>query len=788
MTLETTLFGLDGLESLSATYWLYSLKGMPKDKASYHTAVSKLVRRLSFHHRAPFISLMRDGAALIACPASVENLTLNHRIPPGMVTLVDANERLDLTFNGPTDELDPIRLRFLDFAVGDHLFRRYELWQPGAGQPYFAKRPSAQFGDIELFEGYSVRATRLEAGSLGLAVEAKSRFLSSKPIGPKISKQSANALAQRHCVHKMGDRWYEFRIDDVSDRTVGEPSIMEDDGSVISLVQYLNREAGKAAPPELVNLNPDGAALSYFRGEGDQRSAPAELCYLVEDTQSGSVGRHQRRTILRPGNRRERIHGFVRKHLQRVKVNNVILKADQRAQDTDLRRFPVPDLLFGQGHVLTGSCEAKGRFDLRDYSRARRDLMLDRRAGFVDPRALARQAVIVPASVKNSWGPAFIDELKAVMAKLLPNGNYEPEIHTFDDFEHRRDLAGQVKAIQALAASNAIKASKALVMLHPIKGSARNQDKLAALVVNELRDRHDIQATIIHTRTPGDAYIRRGSGERASYVKKHGKPGNISGYLKSVALNKICLANGCWPFVLAPSSPLHSDLIVGVDVKGNMAVFTLIAQGGRIIRYETSRSKQREKLNPIQVRDALKRLISAEAAQVSDPIQSITIHRDGRVWPEEIEGFKTACQALSEDGIIEDDYNLSAFSILKSSPAPLRLFDFGKPDRWHPEGVFNPPLGAWLSLSSSDGYVCNTGAPLLRQGTANPLHVRRGFGDMPMAHALEDVFVLSCLTWMMPDSSMRLPISIQLCDLVLFEDALQPNRDEVTFAKEAADA
>ena len=69
-----------------------------------------------------------------------------------------------------------------------------------------------------------------------------------------------------------------------------------------------------------------------------------------------------------------------------------------------------------------------------------------------------------------------------------------------------------------------------------------------------------------------------------------------------------------------------------------------------------------------------------------------------------------------------------------------------------------------------------------RQGTSNPLHIRRAAGNMPIEHCLSDVFSLSCLTWTRPEGAMRLPISIKLCDRSLFDEAAEYDQDAIEFA------
>jgi hypothetical protein len=83
--------------------------------------------------------------------------------------------------------------------------------------------------------------------------------------------------------------------------------------------------------------------------------------------------------------------------------------------------------------------------------------------------------------------------------------------------------------------------------------------------------------------------------------------------------------------------------------------------------------------------------------------------------------------------------------------------------------------------SASEAYICSTGAPLLRTGTANPLHVEMVAGNADFEHCLEDLYWLSALTWTQPDGCTRNPITVTLNDRVLVDRASEYNSDELDF-------
>ena len=263
------------------------------------------------------------------------------------------------------------------------------------------------------------------------------------------------------------------------------------------------------------------------------------------------------------------------------------------------------------------------------------------------------------------------------------------------------------------------------------------------------------------------------------FVKSHAR-NRLSGYLRNVVLNKILLTNGKWPFVLKNS--LYANVVIGIDVKSNTAAFALIADGGKIVRFSTSSSRQKEQLLKAQVREYVTDIIREEGHYFQQLPKQIVIHRDGRAWSTEIEGLKEACRTLASERRLDEEWQLSIVEINKTAPAPLRLFDVDTSISEQGTNVENPLVGNWIQTGEDEGYICTTGRPFPMPGTSKPLHIKRVAGEMPIEHCLADVFSLSCLTWTRPEGATRLPISIKLCDRILFDEASEYDHDALEFA------
>lgn len=778
MPTETNCFKILGLDRLKAEYRLYQIAGLRRDSLEFYGNIQRIIHRLSLQMKAPVTTFERNGETFLLVPTGFAD-------PPDHITLVGVvaairktSETVDLTFVANDPDWDGVRMRFLQFGFQNPLWKDSRLWQPGAGQPFFFKKPARALGSLDLLEGFAVRIMPHPDGGLGVVVDLRRKLVSRAPLVATSRREEVSRLKGRSCVYRMGDNWFEVSISGLCDLKLGEPSIPLN-GKPVSLIEYLHTRSPKPVPAALANLSPDGAAIYYRTNGPEQRSAPAELCYLVEDTHGESGARYQSSTAIDPTERHQQIGHIVRQFLGSLEVAGAKLGVETRPGYAVDRVFRVPTLGFGNGTKLALDTSPNYTEALRDYARRRLSLLDDHNAGFFEKSALGHQYIVMPKSIHNSSGPKFLDDLKTQVASLYPNAaGYDPDIIIYDDLTGHRDFVGQSRAIKAALEDANVKPGFAVVMVHRYERRARSADQLAAWTVKEFGRLFQITAAVIHTDVIRKGYVGRSIDGETRYTINEAERKRVAGYVRNVAINKVLLTNGKWPFVL--DSALHADLVIGIDVKNSTAAFSLIADGGKIIRLATSPSRQKEQLLKNQVGQYVEDLIEKEQRSLKVLPKNIVIHRDGRAWPSEIDGVRDACSRLAEKGLIDQAWKLTVLEIAKSAAAPLRMFHV-RPRDMHVE---NPLVGSWVSVGVDGGYVCTTGRPFRIPGTAKPLHIKRVHGTMSIQDCLEDVFALSCLTWGRPEGAMRLPISIKLCDRSLYEEATDVNDDEIVFGND----
>jgi hypothetical protein len=499
MSTETNCFKIAGLEDLRINYRLFQIVGLRRDGMDYYGNIQKIIRRLSFQMKAPVTTYERSGETFVLVPQEYGDPPNQIMLVGAVATLRDTNDILDLSFDTNSSELDSIRMRFLQFSVQDPLFRDARLWQPGAGRPFFFKKPDKILGDLELFEGFTLRAVPHPEGGLGVIVDLRRKLVARSPFSTSITREEINKLKGRSCVYKMGDNWYEISLSGLSDLKVGDPSIPLE-GRAVSLVDYLHTKSVKPVPSSIAMLSPDGAAIYYRTNGPEQRSAPAALCYLVEDTHGAAGARNQPHTIIEPPDRYRQINRVVRMFLGSLKIGRVELKVAGRAGSAKSQPLPVPTLLFGNDKTLAPKSDGNYVDSLRDYGRRRLRLLDDSSAGFFEQSPLARQHLVIPKSIHNSCGPQFLLDLKAQMKLLYPSGGaYDPELIVYDDLNGSRNFVGQSRAIRAAMDAANVQPGFALVMVHRSERRPRSADQLAAWTVKEFTQKFQITAAVIHT-------------------------------------------------------------------------------------------------------------------------------------------------------------------------------------------------------------------------------------------------------------------------------------------------
>ncbi len=792
--IETNEFAISNAHELTSEYKLYRIKNLNRDHPEYYANRDR-IGKLSYKLRKPVTVIQRDGVPHLVVRADAENVPQMLKVVQTIVCFepLPGTFRLDYTLRSP--ENDEICLRFLQFMLQDPLYHDPALWQPRAGHAYFDKQPFEQTDDVMHFLGYSVRAVLLADGRLGVRVHIANKYLGRNPLSVNLSRDEFSRLHYKRYVYRYGHQWYEVRPTGLSELNVSE-YIIEKGDRLIPLLDFAFEASRKPIPQELADVPHDAAVLTYLDNRDNERSAIAPLCYPVLGAHDHEMQRMQGHSLIPPWRRRKIAHEFLVHHIQRLRFGNIRLRVESKPTIVPPRMFAPPDLLFGNSITLSvRGTEGAQHVSLDKWGQTRAALLLDHKVGFYDKDALGRQYLILPRSVYQTWGRRFIEELRSTVNRLFPQQTpYNPEIIIYND-SVPRTYAAQGNAIRDAVREQCKRSGYGVVMIHHITDRRLGkEDQLAAMLVNELRDLSggvELKVGVIHSATGRECY-KSGTtrGGDPDYFVPNNLRGKFIGYCRGVALNKVLLTNVRWPFVLA--TPLHADRTIGVDVKHNTAGLVVVNRNGDRIRPLLKTSRHKEKLSDKQIESYLIEIIreeaKAEKRQGGNLLRVFVLHRDGKLYYEELIGARRAFEFLKKEGTIAPDATLTVLEIPKSSMSTLRLFDVQESDKGLQTD--NPQIGLY-HMVGNDGYVCTTGRSFPRRGTVNPLHVRYIEGSLSLEQCLEDIFYLSALAWAKPDDCMRDPITTKLNDRYLGEEATMYDAEaleiEATLAEEAGE-
>jgi hypothetical protein len=777
--IETNIFPILNVDDLKLRYDTYRVRNLRRDQDEYFQNRDLLARDLSYKLKVPALIVERGDGPCLVVPESVANVPPSFPLVRTYVYLDKVESGLPLDFNVRDSMNDSICLRFIQFMLQAPLFRNNKLWQPSSGMGFFEKIALDQAHGVGRYRGFGARAVIAPSGRIGLCVDVSSKYLRMEPLPVHLSRLTFRPLQGQRCVYRYGHQWYEIRIETFSDLNATEEKINTADGA-ISLIEFIARESRKPLPAELATLPHDASVVRYRNNRGEDRAAPSGLCYSVCDTQESTL--HQR-AILPQHIRREQISQFVRDYLLELRFNEFVIRVSPESERIEQKLFPVPDFEFGNGRKLTvRGTRGASQVSLDALGGKRIDLLRDPNAGFYVKEKFHRQYLVLPQSVRESWGERFATDLQRAVNTLYPEGGgYKPEIVTYKD-RGPRTFRDQGRAILEAVGETFMESAYALVMVHPMSDrKLRDHDLLGAMVIRELRKR-DIFAAVNHSEMGERGYVMvSGRDGTPRYEIRDSERIRFMGYLRNVALNKILLTNNLWPFVLA--TPLHAEVTIGIDVKNQTAGFTVIGQNGCSVRSLCYTSRQREKLLKSQILTHLAEIIRGERVRLGRPVKSIVIHRDGRCFQSETDGASAAIDKLKREGAVAPDGTLTVLEISKTAPVRLRLFEVQRTHGPRPF-VENPQVGLHTIINGNEGFLCSTGRAFRHRGTVRPLHVRCVLEGMPFEEALEDVYALTTLAWTRPEDCSRYPITIKMTDRWLGEEASEFDEEALLYENE----
>src|SRR5205085_2809638 len=148
----------------------------------------------------------------------------------------------------------------------------------------YEKSPAEHEAGIARHQGFAARAVIAPSGRIGLCVDVRNKYVALEPPALHLNRLTFRKFQGQRCVYRYGHSWFEIGIEALSDLNASQEQIPTPEGPV-SLIDFIARESRKPLPAELAGLAHDAAVIRYRNRRGEDRAAPAALCYPVRDNQ-----------------------------------------------------------------------------------------------------------------------------------------------------------------------------------------------------------------------------------------------------------------------------------------------------------------------------------------------------------------------------------------------------------------------------------------------------------------------------------------------------------------------
>ncbi|RLI97245.1 MAG: hypothetical protein DRO96_01075 [Candidatus Aenigmatarchaeota archaeon] len=787
--IETNIFIIENLQDLNCQYHVYQVRGLAPGSDDYAKNTQLLTDKLSSITMSPcHVFHTKDGTFIARPEGFPKEMPEDFTVIRTSVKITKIPHDYELKFDELTPETRPMAIRFLTFSINSFLGRLPALWRPGAGEGFFHKSPDKYFNAdaVELFKGFKVRPVMFSDGRIGLCVDIRSKYLAKDSLPTEMDKDTfIRHYKGQKCVYEYGNIWYETRMGALNDLNANEINLPY---SNETLFEHVHNKAGQHKSQRLLKLPPDSAVIVYYNSFGEARNMPAGLCRLTYSTEHPEVSRHHNRTIKPPYIRRREICFVVDKYLRNIPFGSNSIRLSQQAYAEEEKRYGIPDLLFGNNKVLTiRQTSLDNKASLEKFGRKKQEYYSSDTAGPYTKKQFDRQYIMLPQSVQSTFGPQLVNDIKREVNQLFPDNKetrYEPTIIAYNDSVQLSIHNICREIISAIDGSRALH-GYAVVMI-PERGAHKHgkEDEIANAVIRKLRKR-DIIAAVIHTGVSSNSYEQSNGQWRVTFDRK--RQGRLKGYLRNVVLNKILILNHFWPFVL--KTPLHADLTIGIDVKGNIAGFTLVYKSGEQIRFFPSESDDKERLGKAHIKARVEEILKEESATIplKTAIKKIVIQRQGRLFYPEQAGITQAIDALKQEGVLAAEASCTFVEVQKTSMIPFRIFEVSTQPETHGERIEAPFIGTYVQVSENEGFLTTTGQPYKLIGTAKPIHITKREGPIPLEQLMEDIFMLTNLTWTKIDYCARDPLTVKMNDIWLREIAGDYDRNALKFSDESGE-
>ncbi len=767
ITHRINLFPINNLSELNCTYRLLEITNLPEKHPTYLENIHRLAGMVASSIRKPVCVYWEDKKAYLATTASIDKIKLQWRLTPHIAKLVPKSTVYKLDYSNIGANQVKLALRLLSYHIRSALIKTPELWNDTSRTFYF--REPMNFGDntqVDVLRGFTYQLHYLSDCKIYISLDLIVRYIDRISLLERLNDgEEINDFKMQHFLYKFGLQWYRIQLINTTGNSIKEQLFTSDrDNNIYNVFDYTLQHSNAPHLDEIKALNHNSPAISYkYPNKNIERYGAASLCFKTYKTNDPQVSSLHKHSILKPHERLQKSEDIISKYFHSILfANRTKLDIASQAYKKTIENFKIPDLLFGNQKVLQVKVNTEETgINIQDYGKSRLNWLLNKEIGLFTRESLQPQYLFIPNSLNSSIARKFQENFITQMEKFLSR-KYSIKTIIYNDRE-AKNLYQQVEAIKQAVEDNNIDRGRGFLILPESAHSG-----LHNYIKRELFDTLQFQCA--------DAAKLKHffCSSNEGYILKENKRRKFISYLRNAALGML-LVNRQWAFAL--KDPLYYDVYIGIDVLNDFAGFTYIYNGGKKC-YFRHYPVNGEKLTKKQIFNILKKDLQKDISELKLNHKSIVIHRDGRSYHEEEQGFFKAIELLKEEGFLAENIQIGVVEIHKTSSARIRLY-------YEENGrISNPSIGDYFIINDQEGTVCTTGNPFKFPGTANPLHILIAYGNLDIAKVLRDVFSLAQLAaWAAPDKAVRNPVTIKIGDTFIEHIASDSDTENALYSE-----
>lgn len=739
-----------------------------------------LAKKVTFGQELP-VAIIRGGEKpLLAVAADRPIKRCEYQLTPHVASLRPQDEIHSTIFSNLDETTRQIALSFLGWELRGHLYGHRDLWRSGPNT-FFRKKPvnvDDARRNFDIYGGFSPRFLFVE-GKLHIAVPVIYCYSDSQWADRAFDDRTIQRLGGRKMLYHFGPQIYPVKFQRRTGKALRvQQFCLDDTNTTTNVYDWTVEKAGQA--PAGRQLDPSSPAIQYRNvGNEEERYGALSLCKLMLNNDDPRVARSRREHQRNPKQRIESATGVVKTFLAGLSLSGTILKIGSVPRSAQAKHFDYPEIRFGNGRVMRVSkTPLNGSVLLRDVARTRAAMLEDKNVGFAVLSELDDQVLIAPRSLNVAVVNDLKSRIEALVSSLIRKP-YTLQLVRYND-ENKRTLRDQVKAVVSSLNEFDIEGGRGVLVLpacsqpdlhNYIKKSLRNRVQFQCMSAEKLSSFYPSNGNG-HNHANGNGFNHNNGHNGHNPVVRPFPENKFRSYLLNMVMG-LMIVNRQWPWVL--NKPTHYDAYIGLDVLDHTAAFTFFYAGGAVCAMRDQESSHKEKLSRELVAKLVYEGLKQDLPDLDEPLRSIVLRRDGRLFESEWLGFLDAINKLIAEGLLPANVLIGAVEIPKHYSFGIRLAESAM------NGLQNPELGAWERIIATEGIVCTTGMPFNIPGTVEPLMVRVVRGNLNLEWVLEDTFGMSQLCWPVPTACMRLPIDLKLCDEHLRAFAGRADEDNALF-------